>query len=461
MKINQLTNSFMLFLHRTQVVKHSKGGATLFEHWHPQKADKETSLYKQLQKKVYRAMTVRAITVIGVLWMQGESDAINLQYAEAYLDNLRLLIAQWRCEWNNPNLFFVCGRINPPAERYPETPIVRKAQESLQVKGYKMIDMDDLPKVADSLHYNTEGILKMGTRFAKAMVELMKGRQPMLPMTVEEYDDASRASIRDTSSEPVEGWPHGAGILVEGNWQQSVLRRGTVLFNDATYQADEIPEWLEGNLFIRGSSKGLKLRVTEPGTLIIFTPTPDHRRALKWTQYLHDRGFSWIQKPEKIHLINSTITQDKSFWKSLQHRIYQKFIRPGEWIETGPWAVVAGFEFAGKEFTKEDIPDKNKGELLYNGVRLPEMWPSRSVDPYDLSCKKVLWLEFPPDIIPIDVGRQLFIDDFLIEQTSLKRVFHKPEKYSGNPVLKPETELEFNASGKSQTATAIPKSGGI
>jgi hypothetical protein len=40
------------------------------------------------------------------------------------------------------------------------------------------------------------------------------------------------------------------------------------------------------------------------------------------------------------------------------------------------------------------------------------------------------------------VGRQLFVDNFLIEKTDLTRTFHHAHKYEGNPVLKPETALE-------------------
>lgn len=46
--------------------------------------------------------------------------------------------------------------------------------------------------------------------------------------------------------------------------------------------------------------------------------------------------------------------------------------------------------------------------------------------------------------IHIDVGRQLFVDDYLIAQTSLRRSFHKPRIHDASPVLKPETPLEMN-----------------
>ena len=47
----------------------------------------------------------------------------------------------------------------------------------------------------------------------------------------------------------------------------------------------------------------------------------------------------------------------------------------------------------------------------------------------------------PSGPINIDVGRQLFVDDWLIAETTLKRTFHQAKIHEG-PVLKAETELE-------------------
>ncbi|PKQ45399.1 glycosyl hydrolase family 32 [Confluentibacter flavum] len=49
-----------------------------------------------------------------------------------------------------------------------------------------------------------------------------------------------------------------------------------------------------------------------------------------------------------------------------------------------------------------------------------------------------------PAVIFIDVGRQLFVDDFLIEKTSLNKVYHLAEKINQNPIFKPETKIELN-----------------
>lgn len=46
--------------------------------------------------------------------------------------------------------------------------------------------------------------------------------------------------------------------------------------------------------------------------------------------------------------------------------------------------------------------------------------------------------------IEIDVGRQLFIDDYLIADTNLVRRFHRPAISPNSPVISPETPLELN-----------------
>jgi hypothetical protein len=81
------------------------------------------------------------------------------------------------------------------------------------------------------------------------------------------------------------------------------------------------------------------------------------------------------------------------------------------------------------------------GEVLYNGIRLPTPWPPRVAE-LPAEPAPVPYLVSPPAVIPIDVGRQLFVDDFLIESTTLKRTFHSAEYYKENPVLRPDKPWE-------------------
>ncbi|WP_009963458.1 sialidase family protein [Verrucomicrobium spinosum] len=94
---------------------------------------------------------------------------------------------------------------------------------------------------------------------------------------------------------------------------------------------------------------------------------------------------------------------------------------------------------------------KNIGEITYNGIQLDSEWPPRTQDPKSTEPMAVPYLTNPPAVIPINFGRQLFVDDFLIEQTDLKRTYHAAEKYSGNPVFKAETPEENKPSTIGET----------
>ena len=96
-----------------------------------------------------------------------------------------------------------------------------------------------------------------------------------------------------------------------------------------------------------------------------------------------------------------------------------------------------------------------QGEVLYNGIRLTSPWPPTN---YVLTLEPVKppYLASPPEVVPIDVGRQLFVDDFLIEQTTLKRTFHQAEYHPGNPILKPDKPWEQDT-----YPTAMPFSDGV
>jgi hypothetical protein len=90
------------------------------------------------------------------------------------------------------------------------------------------------------------------------------------------------------------------------------------------------------------------------------------------------------------------------------------------------------------------------GEILYNGIELPDQWPPQK-DKLTRDLMDVPYLDAPPAVIPIDVGRQLFVDDFLVEESTLNRTFHQPEIYK-EPVIKPEEKR----AGKCGTPASDP-----
>ena len=78
---------------------------------------------------------------------------------------------------------------------------------------------------------------------------------------------------------------------------------------------------------------------------------------------------------------------------------------------------------------------------MYNGIRMANPWPPRRRG-FQAHPVTPPYLVDRPDVVPIDVGRQLFVDDFLIETTSLVRTFHRPVYHPANPVLRPTTRWE-------------------
>jgi hypothetical protein len=239
---------------------------------------------------------------------------------------------------------------------------------------------------------------------------------------------------------------------------RGVFNPGEKLFADRKYTlSDDCPQILKGVPFIYSDIRGSKgYTVREGGVLYALTPA-QRKGAASQAQTLKTMGF-----------LRSHIPEFQLFGTSVIDRVllYEKQVLPGEVLAFDKFVVLAAPQL--KVSFHEADWTKNDGELLYNGIRLPSDWPPRNVAVLEKSPIPVPYLDHPPETIPIHVGRQLFVDDFLIEKTDLKRTFHSPEKYSGNPVLRPETELELNRNriapsrqGEPGNAAAVPKSGGI
>ncbi len=94
----------------------------------------------------------------------------------------------------------------------------------------------------------------------------------------------------------------------------------------------------------------------------------------------------------------------------------------------------------------------------YNGIVIPEGWKFetdkgngyRAEIPYLVSSEKG---GYAPEVVNIDVGRQLFVDDFLIDKSDLKRTYHNAV-IRDEPVFKAERPWEKGNS-------AVPVSGGL
>lgn len=99
-----------------------------------------------------------------------------------------------------------------------------------------------------------------------------------------------------------------------------------------------------------------------------------------------------------------------------------------------------------------------QNKKLHNGIVYPEQWPPRYEEPAVAQDMPVPYLKEKPAVIPVNLGRQLFVDNFLIAETDLQPIYHTPNFYPQNPVLEPDKEWENTTEG---APYAAPFSDGI
>lgn len=93
------------------------------------------------------------------------------------------------------------------------------------------------------------------------------------------------------------------------------------------------------------------------------------------------------------------------------------------------------------------------GTVSYNGICTPKAFPPRLN--YTKAVQDPEYLRSPPALINITIGRQLFVDDFLVESLSnAQRSFHSAEyDEASNPIIEPDQPWEGSF--------AMPFSGGV
>lgn len=181
---------------RIALVKYALGGSGLapgvgLGDWHPTSKNGHrrnqfdhamTTLKNALSERDIDGDGVRDLLIpAGIIWMQGESDAnSNFETADAYQDNLALLVQSLRAALNEDNLPVVIGKITDSgmAEDGSVMDYIDRVQQA-QV-AFAAIDncaelvsvTENLQYVGDPWHYDTDGFVRLGEAFAGAVLHL-------------------------------------------------------------------------------------------------------------------------------------------------------------------------------------------------------------------------------------------------------------------------------------------------
>jgi len=100
----------------------------------------------------------------GILWHQGEGNSND----EDYLEKLKEMVKDLRTDLGDQSLPLVVGQI------FKDKPInVQLARVSEEIQNTACVSAKDLTS-SDGTHFDTQGQLELGKRYAKAMLKLQK-----------------------------------------------------------------------------------------------------------------------------------------------------------------------------------------------------------------------------------------------------------------------------------------------
>lgn len=111
----------------------------------------------------------------GVIFYQGETDAMVPDTATIWASQFTTMVADWRRDLSNPSLPVVFAQIDDYTAdtiNYSQWDTVQAQQASVSLPGVSMIETDDLPVGPDGIHLTAGSYFKVGRRFANAWLKL-------------------------------------------------------------------------------------------------------------------------------------------------------------------------------------------------------------------------------------------------------------------------------------------------
>ena len=149
----------------------ARNGASITD-WAKNPSDQ--SLYGSCLKRIRAASPMG--TVNGILFFQGEADAIDPQQfptlqpdADAWAEKFATFAYNFRADIGNPRLPLNYAQIGQTGdlEGLPNWSAVQAQQENIQIPDAAMIVTKDLPM--DGIHFTADGYRTVGQRFAAAL----------------------------------------------------------------------------------------------------------------------------------------------------------------------------------------------------------------------------------------------------------------------------------------------------
>ncbi len=152
-----------------RLVKYAINGTALYNDWAPTAGPQYIGFMTAAQGALADLQANQVpYEIAGMLWLQGESDAVEKMGAE-YEHNLSAFIVQMRSEFKTPEMPFIIARVRDFYGKGAQANRVRDAQQSLSEKTKQVawFDTDDLNPLINGGHYALPSVIEIGNRFAE------------------------------------------------------------------------------------------------------------------------------------------------------------------------------------------------------------------------------------------------------------------------------------------------------
>ena len=160
------------------VVKVAFSGTSVADDWDPKGEDKRGACYRALLEEVRAAQSLAeaeglTVNFRGLVWVQGESDA-NANDAPKYAERLKAMFATLRRDINAerlPILVSVNVHFHEGKNKFMPDIIAAQKQVGQELRDCRYVDTSGAG-LANDVHFNSEGTIEVGKRFASALLAM-------------------------------------------------------------------------------------------------------------------------------------------------------------------------------------------------------------------------------------------------------------------------------------------------
>ncbi|MCA9060489.1 MAG: SMP-30/gluconolactonase/LRE family protein, partial [Planctomycetaceae bacterium] len=157
----------------------------------------------------------------GILWMQGESDAVHSEdIALKYEQNLKRLMDLIRAALRDDDVPIAIGRISDsrkatdnPVWKFGDLVRAQQKQFAANDRAARVVTDTDFYQYSDPYHYDSAGYIDLGQRFANALLSIPRG----LPGGMFEEGAQLKVEVGDGAGGEGPAWDSELGVLTSGN----------------------------------------------------------------------------------------------------------------------------------------------------------------------------------------------------------------------------------------------------